>query len=346
MELLGVVVVEDTRSDSDRRRRFNGGACVANQPIAHQVLSSLEAEGVRRIIVVSSDELASEVRACFESRAGHSADLSYIGRTAPLDIGGALELAAPAVNGSPCIVHLASGLLDQALAPFIDRLRSQSPDVTLIARRSASDEETLDPSGVWLFGQEALGQIARSGLPQSGGLDASLIAERVTAGSGKFSVHLVDSWQSYRGDPSELLELNRIALDRLDPSPQAGLARHRHGRRSVAHPATRENRIEGRVLIDEEARVTGSVIVGPTVIGPGAIINEAYIGPYTSIGERVRIEGAEVERSIICPGASIMHVGGRLVASVVGRDARVFHDFSVPRALRLLVGDGTEVALC
>jgi glucose-1-phosphate thymidylyltransferase len=346
MELLGVVVVEDARSDSDRRRRFNGAAHVANQPIAHQVLSSLEAEGVRRIIVVSSRALAREVRACFEARTGHPADLSYLHREGPLDLAGGLELAVPAVNGSPCIVHLASGLLDQTLAPFIDRLRPRCPDVTLIARRSARDDDTLDPSGVWLFGRDALRRIAGSGLPQTDGLDASLIAERVTAGSGKFSVHLVDSWQSYNGDPSELLELNRIALDRLDPGRQAPPVRHRHSRRSIAHPVARGNQIEGRVSIDEEACVTGSVILGPTVIGAGAIINEAYIGPYTSIGERVRIEGAEVERSIICPGASITHVGGRLVASVVGRDARVFHDFSLPRALRLWVGDGTEIALC
>jgi hypothetical protein len=27
----------------------------------------------------------------------------------------------------------------------------------------------------------------------------------------------------------------------------------------------------------------------------------------------------------------------------VGRDARIFRDFSVPRALRLRVGEGTEV---
>ncbi len=44
--------------------------------------------------------------------------------------------------------------------------------------------------------------------------------------------------------------------------------------------------------------------------------------------------------------ASVLHVGGRLVASIVGRHARVFRDFSVPRALRLQVGDGDEVALC
>jgi hypothetical protein len=50
--------------------------------------------------------------------------------------------------------------------------------------------------------------------------------------------------------------------------------------------------------------------------------------------------------SVIGAGASITHVGGRLVASVVGRDARIFRDFSLPKSLRLRVGDGTEVALC
>ena len=60
----------------------------------------------------------------------------------------------------------------------------------------------------------------------------------------------------------------------------------------------------------------------------------------------MHIEGAEVERSIILPSASIMHIGGRLVGSVVGRETKIFRDFSLPRALRLNVGDGGEVALC
>ncbi len=67
---------------------------------------------------------------------------------------------------------------------------------------------------------------------------------------------------------------------------------------------------------------------------------------YTSIGADARIEGAEIERSIILPGATITHIGGRLVGSVIGRQARIFRDFSLPRALRLNVGDGDEVALC
>jgi hypothetical protein len=59
----------------------------------------------------------------------------------------------------------------------------------------------------------------------------------------------------------------------------------------------------------------------------------------------VVIENAEVEHSIILPGASIRHLGGRLEASVVGPQARIFRDFRLPRAFRLNVGEGAEVAL-
>ena len=57
------------------------------------------------------------------------------------------------------------------------------------------------------------------------------------------------------------------------------------------------------------------------------------------------IEGAEIERSIIADGARIMHVGGRIEASTVGRSASIFRDFALPRAMRLHVGDGVELAL-
>ncbi len=54
----------------------------------------------------------------------------------------------------------------------------------------------------------------------------------------------------------------------------------------------------------------------------------------------------KIERSIISPGASVLNVGSRLTSSLVGRGTRVFRDFSLPRAVRLWVGEGDEVALC
>ena len=99
-------------------------------------------------------------------------------------------------------------------------------------------------------------------------------------------------------------------------------------------------------MIHETATVSTSVLVGPVVVGEGAEVTNSYIGPYTSIGAGAQIEGVEIERSIISPNARVMHVGARLVSSLVGRDAHVFRDFSLPRAMRLRVGEGDEVALC
>jgi glucose-1-phosphate thymidylyltransferase len=355
MESRGLIVVEDVDDARDCRRPGCGGALehVANRPIAHHVLEMLQAAGVNDVVVASSARRSAEVR---ESLAGRepqdAARLRYVEAPGSLDFAGALRLAAPIVGDAPCVAHLANGLLGEPLAPFVDRMRRNSPDVVLImypgpavdGRLSAAIQDmlhiaqldpgrpTLGVTGVWLFGPGALRHGATAPWTAGGDVDLTMVADRITAAGGSLDVQLADAWRLYTGNPLELLDLNRFALDLLGPE--------------LLRPDNNGNQIEGRVRIDESASVRGSVIVGPTVIGPGACIADAYIGPYTSIGAGARVEGTEIERSIISAGASIMHIGGRLVSSVVGRDARIFRDFSLPRALRLHVGEGTEVALC
>ncbi len=103
--------------------------------------------------------------------------------------------------------------------------------------------------------------------------------------------------------------------------------------------------IQGPVDIHPDARVKSSVVRGPVVIGAGAQITDAYIGPYTSIAERVEVAGAEVEHSMILAGARIQHLRDRLEASIVGPNARVYREFRLPRGLRLEVGRSAEVSL-
>jgi glucose-1-phosphate thymidylyltransferase len=357
MEPRGVLVVEDpcAQTGPGGPARIGAFEHIANRPIAHHVLDALESAGVREIVVASSNALAAGVREVLETRVGGDGTaLTYVaGQRVPLELAGALSLAAPIVREAPCIVHLAGGLLAGPLTPFLEHVRGDAPDVVMIMHQAQGPEvdlraspamqqllhvAELDPeraslgmAGVWMFGPGALGHAAEA---WSAGnvLDATMLAERIASAGGSFQPLMVEAWRRYTGNPLDLLELNRIALDRLEPEL-----------RSVNGDG---NRIEGRVWIHEHACVRSSVIVGPTVIGARAHIADAYIGPYTSIGPGAQIEGAEIERSIIAAGASITHIGARVVASVVGRDARIFRDFSLPRALRLRVGDGTEVAFC
>ena len=353
MRIAGLIVVED----GSGTRPWDGSGVghalerIANRPIVDHVLETLELAGVDEVLVASSSALSAGVRELLSARGMRNGPrIRYLHRDGPLHIADALCMAAPIVGKAPCMVHVASGLLDEPLAPVLDRLGG-APDVALLVHQTPgpyghlhavtedmphlaefSADHPLGVAGVWSFGPGALQLAADTPWTVRGEVDVKTLGKRIAAAGGTFQVKLVDSWLQYSGDPLDLLELNRLVLDRLEAGP----------RRS----SNNGNRIEGRVCIHETASVHASVIVGPTVIGPGARITDSYIGPYTSIGERARVQGTEVERSIIASGASVMHVGGRLVASVLGRDARVFRDFSLPRALRLRVGEGTEVALC
>ena len=81
------------------------------------------------------------------------------------------------------------------------------------------------------------------------------------------------------------------------------------------------------------------------VIGRGARLSDTYIGPYTTIGEDVIVEGSEIENSVVLRGARISHIPVRLSGSVIGERAEVERDFALPKAMRLWVGDAVEVAL-
>ncbi len=56
------------------------------------------------------------------------------------------------------------------------------------------------------------------------------------------------------------------------------------------------------------------------MIGAGARIRDAYIGPYTAIGEDVTIDRAELEHSIVLAGSTIRDLEYRIEASLIGRE--------------------------
>src|SRR5262249_60275419 len=101
----------------------------------------------------------------------------------------------------------------------------------------------------------------------------------------------------------------------------------------------------GRVVIGEGAKLRRSVARGPAVIGAGAEIEDAYVGPYTSIGDEVHIRRSEVEHSIVLAGSVVEDLGTRMEASLLGRNVKLTRSEGVPKTLRLLVGDRSEIEI-
>jgi len=324
---------------------------VANRPIVCHVLDALLQAGAIEVAVVAPPDVSDEIAVCIEREQPPGVEVHHLAHEPGKDEG-ALLAAAEFVGDAPCILHRADGLLGQPLELFASTLREEeSSDALLLVQDNAREikrlrlvpqrlltatEDGLTPApegiaGVCLLGPSALQRLAK---PERAAqtLDFAALAERLARGGGRVHMRAAQKWRHFTGDALDLLDMNRTMLDELDSE--------------ITASATDDNRFEGHIAIHPTASVTSSVIIGPVIIGADALIADSYIGPHTSIAERVRIEGAEIERSIVLADASVLHVGGRLVASIVGREARIFRDFSMPRALRLQVGDGDEVALC
>ncbi len=327
---------------------------MANRPILCHALDALLAAGVGEVAVLTPADLLPEIVTCVTSEAPQELEVRCVVYGPGAEPTAALGEIAGFAGEAPTIVHRADGLLGQPLGPFLEMLEREEdcPELVLLVAQGARNAERVGPAtqrmlriaeldpvngalgiaGVSLLGPGAFGRLARAQSPPRSFEPGTIAESLIECDCSRVQVRVAREWHGFHGDALDLLAMNRTVLDGLE---DRGPALQSNG-----------NRFEGRVVIDPTASVTSSVICGPVIVGAGAHVADSYIGPHTSIGERVHVEGAEIERSIVLAGASILHVGGRLVASVVGREARIFRDFSMPRAMRLQVGDGDEVALC
>ena len=92
------------------------------------------------------------------------------------------------------------------------------------------------------------------------------------------------------------------------------------------------------------ARISGSRIVGPTIVGAGTEVTDSYVGPFTSIGPGCVIADSEIEYSIVLAGASIRGVR-RIEASLIGHHVEVVPASGVSKAHRLVLGDHSKVQI-
>jgi glucose-1-phosphate thymidylyltransferase len=85
---------------------------------------------------------------------------------------------------------------------------------------------------------------------------------------------------------------------------------------------------------------------GPLIIGKNCQIGpDAYIGPYTSIGDNSVVRGAEVENTIVM-GECRIECKKRIVDSLIGRNTQITDSTnSLPRGSRFIIGENTFICL-
>jgi glucose-1-phosphate thymidylyltransferase len=317
----------------------DGLAPVANKPLVLYGLDAMRSAGIREVGIAADAPVAESIRELIGQELGGGMRVRYLPSRPGAEPGECLAAAAPFLGDSPCVAQLRDGLVRGDVRPLVEELVRDDLDALLLLDPAGETLTSLDDqrllrlaggdssdclAGVHVLGPRLVQEAAR------GGCLAEQL-DRVVAAGGRARTRCFEGAWKQVARSDELLEANRLVLDDLHAGPWRG--------------ELIDSRVEGRVSIGPGAVLESTVVRGPAVIGSRARLRHAYIGPYTSIGDEVEVEGAEIEHSIVMPGAVIQNLDGRLEGSVVGRGAKLYRDFALPRAMRVRLADGDEIAL-
>jgi len=321
---------------------------VANRSLLSYGLAAMQASGVEDVAVIVSPSTAADVRALLAGSTDGVLRIGCIDAGEPQGLVHALRAATHFLDDRPVMVHLGDALVSQPLPPLFDELEATGADALMLVRNAAEfggqtprvgarplrlvEDKPVPPAeqalaGVFVLGPAAID--AALDLPDEAGITE--IVRAIGESDRKLDTRIVNGSWKYTGEVDGLLAANRMVLDEIESE--------------VAGCDLSQARIEGRVQIHPTAVIERSTLRGPAVIGPRAVLQDAFVGPYSSVGAEVRLEGAELEHSIVLDHAVIRHIGHRLEDSLVGSGATVTRDFAFPSGLRLRVGRRAEVLL-
>ena len=327
---------------------------VANKPVLFYGIEALVDAGVTEIGIIIAPETGDEIREAAGDGSAFGARITYILQDEPAGLAHAVLTAEEFIGGSPFVMYLGDNLLAEGLRGLVATFREAEPDALILLtpvpdpehygvaeldgeRIVRLIEKPKDPPsnlalvGVYLF-QPSIFESARTLEPSwRGELEITEAIQKLIEDDHTVQSEVVSGWWKDTGQLADMLEANRLVLEEVETS--------------VEGEVDEDSRVEGRVVVAPGAKLERSVVRGPAVIGAGACIEDAYIGPYTSIGENVHVRRSEVEHSIILAGSVVEDLGTRMEASLLGREVKLTRSDGMPKTLRMLVGDKSEIKI-
>jgi glucose-1-phosphate thymidylyltransferase len=324
---------------------------IMNKPILFYGIEALAGCGITEIGVIVGSTKADVIAAVGDgSRFGVS--ITYIEQDQPRGLAHAVQIAEPFLGSDAFIMYLGDNVIREDLAPVVRRFCEEKPNaeilltrvpdpqcygvaelregqVVRVVEKPATPPSDLAIIGVYLFDYHVFDAVKAIRPSWRGELEITDAIQWLIDAGLNVRSHVVAGWWKDTGKVEDMLEANRVMLSgihsRIDGDVEA-------------------SDLLGNVIVERGAKVIRSVVRGPAIIGPGARIEDAYVGPFTAIGPDVTIRATEIEYSIVLDGSRISEIEGRIEGSLVGKNVTIYRT-ARPRAHTLMLGDGARVGL-
>lgn len=327
---------------------------VANEPVLFRVIRAIRDAGIHDIGIVVGDT-AREIREAVNDGSPWEVNVTYIPQEAPLGLAHAVKISRDFLGDERFVMFLGDNVIQGGISPLIRQFADSASNAQIVLTRVPNPqhfgvaelngdgsikrliEKPKEPPsdlalvGIYMFDHhvfEAVHSIQPSWRNELEITDAIqwLIEHNYTV-----HPYIHSGWWIDTGKPGDMLSANDYVLEELTPAIEGAV--------------DEASSVDGRVTVQKGAQIVNSTVRGPTIIGENTRIVNSYIGPFTSIYYNCAVENSEIEHSIVLENSRIADVPARIQDSLIGRNAVVTRSDAKPTAIKMNLGDYSQVGV-
>ncbi|TVR95231.1 MAG: glucose-1-phosphate thymidylyltransferase [Trueperaceae bacterium] len=326
--------------------------CVANKPLIHYAIDDLVDAGVREVGIVVSHDTIEHLEEAVEGY--RDVRYTFVLQDPPKGLAHAVEVSRDFLGDDSFVMYLGDNLFEHGITPFVDTFRANDDAAAVLALVRVDDprafgvaviedgritrlvEKPKDPpsdlavAGVYVFDARIHDAIEGLEPGAKGEYQITDAIARLIERGHTVLPQEVGGWWKDTGQADDILDANRLEL---------------LSRRRKIEGTVEDSNLVGDVVVASGAVVRRSTVFGPALIGTDAVVEDAYVGPFTSLGEGVRLRNAEVEYAVVGKRSEIADVDARIQGSLIGDDVVIKGATTRPSTHRLIVGDMSTLEL-
>lgn len=326
---------------------------IANKPILFYAIETVAEAGIKEIAIVHNAE-SKEVPDFVGDGSAWGVKISYIPQVKPGGLAQVVGLAESFMDGDKFIFYLGDNMVVGGVKRFIDEYDKSGANCFLTLAKVKDPERFGVPdikdgfivgveekpkipksqyavSGIYLYDKHIFEAVRSLKPSERGELEISDAHQWLIDNGYKVGYTEITGWWKDTGKPSDLLEANRLILDNMKPH--------------IDGSVDTQSDVAGKVVIEAGSKVINSKIRGPVIIGRDCVIENSYIGPFTSVGHKTEIRNSELEYSIVLDECKILSVHTRIEGSILGNDVEIVESNGKPRVHRFMIGDQSRIEI-
>jgi len=324
---------------------------IANKPILYYAIEAAAKAGIKEIGIVHNGD-SQEVPNYVGDGSKWGVQIEYIPQPEPGGLAQVVALGEKFIGKEKFVFYLGDNMIVADLRQFIERFEEEHCNCFLTLAKVKDpgrfgvpeikgnrivrvEEKPKVPksqyavAGIYLYDHHIFEAVKSLKPSARGELEISDAHQYLIDHGYKIGYAEITGWWKDTGKPTDLLEANRLVLDNTSPRIEGDI--------------DRASDVAGKVVIEKGTRIVNSKVRGPAIIGRDCLIENSYIGPFTSIGDRTQVKDSEVEYSIVLRDCKIESVGIRIEGSILGNDVEIVEASGKPRVHRFMIGDQSRV---